>query len=256
VAPFNQRGRLRVAAGQTQASRQTGLTLKGIGPEAADEASSPPRKRPLWLNGATTHKWGISVVCLVAMAGCARKAPDAAVPAPLPRYDYWLNSARERALPAAAAGLMPRLRAAFVAEGVPPELIWMAEVESGLDPDAGGPSGTRGLFQLTRDSARQLGLSTFLPDDRRDPDKSARAVARRLRGLEEKFGSWPLALAAYNAGEGRVDRAVADAGTHYFGIVAGHLPPATRRYVPEVLALVEVRTGVAPGNLPEPSPVK
>jgi membrane-bound lytic murein transglycosylase D len=129
----------------------------------------------------------------------------------------------------------------------------MAEVESGLDADARGPWGTRGLFQLSRDTAQSLGLSTFLPDDRLDPGKSAHAVGRRLRALEEKFGSWPLALAAYNAGEGRVARAVAVARTPYFGIVAEGLPTATRRYVPEVLALVTVRTGVTPDQLPAPA---
>jgi membrane-bound lytic murein transglycosylase D len=113
----------------------------------------------------------------------------------------------------------------------------MAEVESGLDADARGPWGTRGLFQLSRDTAQSLGL----------------AVGRRLRALEEKFGSWPLALAAYNAGEGRVARAVAVARTPYFGIVAEGLPTATRRYVPEVLALVTVRTGVTPDQLPAPA---
>jgi membrane-bound lytic murein transglycosylase D len=148
---------------------------------------------------------------------------------------------------------MPRLKAAFAAEGVPSELAWMAEVESNLDEQARGDSGTRGLFQLNADAAHALGLSTFLPDDRFNPEKSAHAVARRMRALGRKFGSWPLALAAYNAGEGRVDRAVAAAHTHYFGVVAESLPASTRRYVPQVLALIAVRTGVTPDELPPPA---
>jgi membrane-bound lytic murein transglycosylase D len=160
---------------------------------------------------------------------------------------------QDRARPASAATLLPRLQAAFAAEGAPPELAWLAEWESGLDAEARGPWGARGLFQLSRDAARSLGLSTFLPDERLDPEKSARAVGRRLRVLGQKYGSWPLALAAYNAGEGRVDRAIAVTQTHYFGIVAEGLPTSTRRYVPAVLALVAVRTGVTPEQLPAPA---
>ena len=82
---------------------------------------------------------------------------------------------------------MPRLRRAFAAEGVPPELAWLAEVESSFNPSARSPSGARGLFQLKADTARGLGLSTFLPDERTDPEKSARAAARKLRALREQI---------------------------------------------------------------------
>jgi membrane-bound lytic murein transglycosylase D len=198
----------------------------------------------------------VLLFCGAGLVACSRRTgaeANSPPPPPLPHYDLWLVRMQNRAPPANAAALMPRLQAAFAAEGVPPELAWMAELESGLDAEARGPWGTRGLFQLSRDAARALGLSTFLPDDRLDPGKSAHAVGRRLRVLGQKFGSWPLALAAYNAGEGRVDRAVAVAHTHYFGIVAEALPTATRRYVPAVLALVAVRTGVTPEQLPAPA---
>jgi membrane-bound lytic murein transglycosylase D len=138
---------------------------------------------------------------------------------------------------------MPLLRSAFAAEGVPPELAWLAEAESSMNPNARSPSGARGLFQLMPDTAHALGLSTFLPDDRTDPEKSAHATARLLRALFEKFGSWPLALAAYNAGEGRVGRLLASRGASDFAGVASALPAETRMYVPKVCALVAVRTG-------------
>lgn len=185
------------------------------------------------------------------VGGCARPPPGPPAP-PLPRYDYWLGQLRSRPEPPGAAALMPRLRAGFAAEGVPPELAWMAEVESGLDPRAGGLFGARGPFQLSRSAARAEGLSTFLPDDRLNPERASRAVARRLRRFYREFGSWPLALAAYNAGEGRVARAVSWSRTPYFGVVVRDLPAATRRYVPEALALVAVRTGVAWDRLPPP----
>jgi membrane-bound lytic murein transglycosylase D len=132
---------------------------------------------------------------------------------------------------------------------VPPELAWIAEAESSLNPAARSPSGARGLFQLMPDTAHGLGLSTFLPDDRTDPEKSARATARLLRTLYSKFGGWPLALAAYNAGEGRVRRLLASSGASDFAGVAPSLPSETRMYVPKVCALVTVRTGASLENL-------
>ncbi len=161
----------------------------------------------------------------------------------IPHYDLWLARERGRPVPAGAPGLMPLLRSAFAAEGAPPELAWLAEVESNLNPGARSPAGAKGLFQLMPDTAHALGLSTFLPDDRADPEKSARAAARYLRTLFARFGSWPLALAAYNAGEGRVSRLLASRGATDFAGVAPALPSETRMYVPKVCALVALRTG-------------
>lgn len=171
-----------------------------------------------------------------------RPAPPAARAA-VPYYDLWYRRESGRAPPAAAARLMPQLRSAFAAEGVPPELAWLAEVESSFSPTASSPAGARGLFQLKADTAKRFGLSTFLPDERTDPEKSARATARYLRILHERFGSWPLAIAAYNAGEGRVGRALAARHAGDFAGIASALPAGTRMYVPEVCALVAVRTG-------------
>jgi membrane-bound lytic murein transglycosylase D len=95
------------------------------------------------------------------------------------------------------------------------------------------------------ETAHSLGLSTFLPDDRADPEKSARAAAHYLHSLFVRFGSWPLVLAAYNAGEGRVGRLLASRGATDFAGVASALPTETRMYVPKVCALVAIRTGMA-----------
>jgi membrane-bound lytic murein transglycosylase D len=162
----------------------------------------------------------------------------------IPNYDLWLGREKGRPAPAGAAALMPRLATAFAAEGVPSQLAWMAEAESNLIPSARSPVGARGLFQLMPSTAHALGLSTLLPDDRIDPEKSARAAARYLRSLFEKFGSWPLALAAYNAGEGRVSRLLASRGATDFAGISSSLPAETRMYVPKVCALVAVRTGM------------
>jgi membrane-bound lytic murein transglycosylase D len=173
-------------------------------------------------------------------------------PVRVPHYDLWRERVRGRPLPERATSLMPRLRAAFTAEGVPPELAWLAEAESSLNPEARSPAGAKGLFQLMPETARSLGLGTFLPDERTDPDKSARAAARYLRTLHGKFGSWPLAFAAYNAGEGRVSRTLAKRGAKDFAGVADALPAETRMYVPKVCALVALRTGVSPEDIAPP----
>ena len=171
----------------------------------------------------------------------------------LPHYDLFLARARSSAAPGRSAALLPVLRAAFIAEGVPPELVWLAEAESTFNPSARSPVGARGLYQLMPETARGLGLSTFLPDDRTDPEKSARAAARLLRANYEKFGSWPLALAAYNAGAGRVTRLLEKTSTKTYAGIASALPAETRLYVPKVCALVAVRGGVSPEKIPAPS---
>ena len=102
------------------------------------------------------------------------------------------------------------------------------------------------------ETARGLGLGTFMPDERSDPEKSAHAAARYLRGLHAKFGEWPLAFAAYNAGEGRVSRLLAAKHANTFSAIAGALPAETRMYVPKVCALVAVRAGVSPEKIAAP----
>lgn len=181
--------------------------------------------------------------------------PDAK-PAPrmqIPYYELWLERMIERPEPPNAAKLLPVVRAAFAAEGVPAEIAWLAEAESTFNPNARSPVGAKGLFQFMPETAKGLGLSTFLPDDRTHPEKSARAAARYLRELHGKFGDWPLAFAAYNAGEGRVRRLLQARGGKTFASIAGSLPSETRMYVPKVLATIAVRAGVTPERLAPPA---
>lgn len=181
-----------------------------------------------------------------------------ALPAPeridsaIPYYARWYARVKDRPPPPQASRLMPTLEAAFAAEGVPPQLAWIAEAESSLDPNARSPAGARGLFQLEPATARSLGLSTFLPDQRTDPKASALAAAKELRRLGRRFGTWPLAIAAYNAGEGRVGRLLAQHHALSYAQIASALPGETRMYVPKVCALVAVRAGVPPNRLPPP----
>ena len=167
----------------------------------------------------------------------------------IPAYDYWLARLKDRPVPARADALLPLLTRCFDEEKSPVALLWLAEVESTFNAGAKSPAGAAGLYQLMPVTARSLGLSTTLPDDRTHPEKNARAAARLLRTLHGKFGDWPLALAAYNAGEGRVRRLLAKHKASTFSGIADALPVETRLYVPKVLATVATRTGVTPDKL-------
>ncbi|MDP1580058.1 MAG: lytic transglycosylase domain-containing protein [Candidatus Didemnitutus sp.] len=180
-------------------------------------------------------------------------APRPTVAAPvIPHYDLWLARVKSRPVPPRAAALLPRVRPPFTAEGVSAALLWLAEAESSFNPAAVSPVGAKGLFQLMPATARELGLSTTLPDERGHPEKNAGAAARYLKQLHTRFGDWPLALAAYNAGPGRVQRLLTARKGKTFADIADHLPSETRMYVPKVLALLKVRAGVDPGQLPSP----
>ncbi len=160
---------------------------------------------------------------------------------PLPYYDVWVSRLKNRPLPPRADDLLPLLKVIFSAEGLPPELAWLAEVESSLNPSARSPAGARGLFQLMPATAKSLGLHLLPLDERVQPGKNARAAAVLLKKLHERFETWPLALAAYNAGEGRVASLMKKNQSTSFADVAELLPVETRMYVPKVFATVAVR---------------
>lgn len=154
--------------------------------------------------------------------------------------------------PSDVAHIVPVIRQSFQAERVPAEFIWIAQVESSFDPRARSPRGAVGLFQLMPATAKSLGLQLEPKDEREDPARSAQAAARLLRRMYGQFGSWPLALAAYNAGEGRVSAALRTSKGRSFEDIAPALPVETRMYVPRVLEMIRVREGVDPDRLPSP----
>jgi membrane-bound lytic murein transglycosylase D len=160
----------------------------------------------------------------------------------------------KRPAPPAAQRYLEPLKRAFAAEKVPPQLVWLAEVESSFDPRAKSPAGAAGLFQLTKPTAQSLGLSTWLPDERLNPEKSAHAAAAYLRQLFQRFRDWPLALAAYNAGETRVASLLRQASAKSFDAIAPKLPTETQLYVPKVEATLRKREAVELRKLPPPKP--
>ncbi len=173
-------------------------------------------------------------------------------PAPEVERRVWRQALEKRPAPRGAAALVPRLKAAFVAERVPPELVWLAEVESSFDPTARSPAGAAGLFQIMPATAHDLGLKLLPFDQRLDPDKSARASARYLRYLYAKFRNWHLVVAAYNCGEGTIQRSLARHHAKAFDRISPHLPAETQLYVPKVEATILRREGINLSQLRSP----
>jgi membrane-bound lytic murein transglycosylase D len=125
-------------------------------------------------------------------------------------------------------------------EGVPQDLIYLAQAESGFHPLAVSRAGARGIWQFMGSRARGYGLQRSLwVDDRQDPEKSTRAAAHHLKDLYGQFGDWYLAMAAYNSGPGTVQAAVRRTGYADFWELYRRnvLPKETRNYVPIILAV-------------------
>jgi membrane-bound lytic murein transglycosylase D len=148
---------------------------------------------------------------------------------------------------------LARLKQIFAEERVPPELVWIAEVESSFDARARSPVGAAGMFQLMPATARSLDLSVgFLRDERLHPEKSARAAARYLRQLHTRFGDWRLALAAYNAGEGRVAGLLKKHKGQAYDDINQYLPVETQMYVPKIEATLRKHERLALRDLKMP----
>lgn len=140
-------------------------------------------------------------------------------------------------------GFRPILEPILDGEGVPRELIAVVLVESGAQPLAISPRQARGLWQFIPETARQYGLTVGEGiDERIFVEPATRAAARYLRDLHGHFGDWPLALAAYNAGQRAVEGALEKGrGSTFWQLTsAGLLPAETRSYVPAVLAAMQL----------------
>jgi hypothetical protein len=152
---------------------------------------------------------------------------------------------------------LPELRRILADSGVPGSLALLPAVESGFEPRARGRSGELGLWQLRAATARRCGLVVNARrDDRTKLEPSTLCAASFLRFLHARYRDWPLALAAYNAGQNRVDRALArDPGASFWQLARqNRLPRVSREYVPRFLALVRVveePRGCPPAQLAE-----
>lgn len=183
-----------------------------------------------------------------------KTVPPPAKPTVASQRKVWTQTLAQRPLPCGADRLVPQLKALFAREGVPGELVWLAEVESAFDRRALSPAGAAGLFQLMPVTAKRFELRRWPFDQRYQVAPSARAAARYLRILYAQFKDWPLAVAAYDAGEGRVGTLLAQHKARRFEAIAPHLPAETQLYVPKVEATLRHREGVKLSALPPPQP--
>jgi membrane-bound lytic murein transglycosylase D len=145
-------------------------------------------------------------------------------------------------------------------EGVPQDLIYLAQAESGFQPVALSRASARGMWQFMSSRAAGYGLQrNWWVDERQDPEKATRAAAHHLHDLYNQFGDWYLAMAAYNSGPGVVQAGVERTGYADFWELyrRGVLPKETKNYVPIILAITIMAKNPAQYGLdhitPEPA---
>ncbi len=138
---------------------------------------------------------------------------------------------------------LPFIKSVFRREGLPEDLAYLSLIESGFSPRAYSYSRASGLWQFMSWTGRKYGLKVnWWIDQRRDPVQSTYAAARYLRDLYNEFHSWSLALAAYNAGEGKIANAVAETGTKDYWEIrnTNAISNETKDYVPKFLAALKI----------------
>jgi membrane-bound lytic murein transglycosylase D len=141
------------------------------------------------------------------------------------------------------ARYLPMIQRVFAEEGVPLDLAYVPLVESAFKPTALSTASARGMWQFMLGTAQEHGLrQTWFVDERADPEKATRAAAQYLKTLNNFFdGDWEMALASYNAGPGRIQRAANQARTtDYWKLTdsSRYLPRETREYVPMIMAAI------------------
>lgn len=150
-------------------------------------------------------------------------------------FTNWLNRAEL---------YLPYVKKYLKGRGLPEDLAYLPFAESGFNPWAVSRSGAVGVWQFMPFTGKKYGLTVdWWLDERRDPQRSAQAAADYLTFLYQTFGDWYLALAAYNAGEGKMARCLSASGCDNFFDLAereGYLQNETRDYVPKFLAILKI----------------
>ena len=158
----------------------------------------------------------------------------------------------------------PMIQEKLAERDMPQDLLWLATIESGLDPNAYSKADAAGIWQFIAETGRRYGLEiSEYVDERRDPVKSTDAALDYLKQLNERMGgSWYLAAAGYNTGENRIERIVnqragGDFSDDTFWKIEKFLPSETRDYVPVMLAMGTIakdpaKYGFGDLNLQEP----
>lgn len=131
-------------------------------------------------------------------------------------------------------------RKIFAEEGVPLDITWLGQVESAWKVRAVSWASASGLWQFIPATGRRFGLrQNAYIDERNSIEQATRASARYLKWLADRYnGNWELAMAAYNTGEGNIDRAISRAGSRNFWMIYPYIAQETRNYVPNILAVI------------------
>ncbi len=160
---------------------------------------------------------------------------------------------------------LPYVKHIFKSRGLPEEAAYLAYVESGFNPNAVSPAGAGGMWQFMPFTGKKYGLAQdYWVDERRDPFKATESAAAYLTKLYDYFGGdWLLAIAAYNAGEGKIGKALAgtDAKTFFEICRKNHmlddraqLREETQQYVPRFLAVTKIMRNLKQLGFTEPDP--
>jgi membrane-bound lytic murein transglycosylase D len=162
--------------------------------------------------------------------------------------EFYRDSARGRAIALAWAKKSGRyvaaLRAELAKSGLPTDLVWLSLIESSHNPTIVSPAGAAGLWQFMPPTGRLYGLTVDRwVDERFDPQRSTEAAIRHLSDLYRRFGSWELAMAAYNMGYGGLTLAIRKFNTNDFWELCHYeagIPWETTLYVPKIFAIAIV----------------
>lgn len=227
------------------ASRQGGDSGKGLSMSVPEEDTSPP------LTASET-------AALNTTGQVDRNIPESAMPDVTRQYKYFLRKGRPTmsASSKRAEQFLAYAKRVFRSRGMPEDLAYLAIVESGYRSEVRSPAGAAGAWQFMPYTGQKYGLNQdWWTDERLDPFKSTEAAADYLQKLYGDFGDWPTAIAAYNAGEGKIGRAKqGTGGRDFFEIKSrnhmlddkAQLRDETKQYVPRYLAVTKIMR-----NLPQ-----